>query len=164
MNSIYKRRSIRSYNDKNIDDDILISLVKAGMNAPSAKNLRTSEFIIIDEKKVLNELSIISPNYFMLSKCNKAVVVIGKKTSDFFQQDLAASTQNILLEATNFYISSCWMGVYPKTDLEESVKKVLNVSSDYVVLSIISLGYSDKEKEENDFFDKNKIYFNKFMD
>lgn len=161
MNSIYKRRSIRSYNEKNIEDSEIISLVKAGMNAPSAMNKRPSEFIVIDDKLLLLELSNISPNMFMLSKCNKAIVVFGKESTIFWQQDLAASTQNILLEATNKNISSCWMGITPNEELEKKFRRCLNIKADYRVLSIISLGYTDKEKDCNDFFDENKIHRNK---
>lgn len=162
MNIIYKRRSIRSYNDKEISKEDLLDIVKAGMNAPSAKNQRPSEFIIIDDKAVLNELSLSSVNMFMLNKCNKAIVVIGKETTEFFEQDLAASTQNILLEATYKNIGSCWMGVYPNKSIEDNFRNILNVDNEYHILSVVSLGYTDKDKEENNYYNEEKIYYNKF--
>lgn len=162
MKEIYKRRSVRSYTNENITDDIMLSLVKAGMNAPSARNKRPSEFIIIDDKETLNKLSEISPNMFMLSKCNKAILVMGKETSEFWQQDLAASTQNILLEATSLNIASCWMGIAPNENYENYFRNELGIHESFRILSIISLGYTDNEKEVNNFFDETKVYYNKF--
>lgn len=38
MEEIYKRRSIRKYTDKEISEEIMKKVLKAGMNAPSAHN------------------------------------------------------------------------------------------------------------------------------
>lgn len=161
MEEIYKRRSIRSYNDKKISNEDMLSLVKAGMNAPSSKNSRPSEFIIIEDENLMKKLSEVSLNMFMLGKCDKAIVVMGLEKTEFWQQDMAASTQNILLEATRKNIASCWMGVAPIKDYEEHFREILNIPNEKRVLSIISLGYTDKEKEANNFFDKSKLYYNK---
>ncbi|MFI3260645.1 MAG: nitroreductase family protein [bacterium] len=162
MNEIYKRRSIRSYNESVIDNADILKLVKAGMNAPSAKNSRPSEFIIIDNKEVLKSLSNITPHMFMLNKCDKAIVVFGNEKTEYWQQDMSATTQNILLEATSLNISTCWMGIAPIEEYENEVRKVLSIPEDKRVLSVISLGYTDKEKESNDYFDSSKVFYNNF--
>lgn len=162
MNSIFKRRSIRSYNEKTISDENILKIIKAGFNAPSAMNKRPSKYIIISDKKILETLSLVSPNMFMLSKCDKAIVVIGLETSIYWQQDLAASTENMLLMAECLNISSCWMGIAPNKDFENEYRKILSIPKEFRILSSISLGYSDKIKEENNYFDENSIYYDKF--
>lgn len=162
INPIYKRRSIRSYNDTEVSNDTVKKIVKAGFNAPSAMCAREFEFIVIDDKDILVELSKMNPTSFMLSKCNKAIAVIGKEANVYWQQDLSASTQNILLEATNLGVSTCWIGVAPIESLEEYVRDVLNIDISYRVLSIVTLGYTDKEKESNDYYDESKVYYNTF--
>lgn len=160
MNEIFLRRSIRSYNDKIVSDEDVLLLIKAGMNAPSAKNSRPSEYIILDDTDILKSLADVTPYTFMLAKCNKAIVVFGSELTEYWQQDMAASTQNILLEATSIGISTCWCGIAPILDFEKRVIQLLNIPVEKRVLSIISLGYTEKEKKSNDFFDESKIFKN----
>lgn len=162
MKEIYNRRSIRSYNELSVSKDDLLELVKAGMNAPSAKNSRPSEFIVVNNSKILEDLSHVTPHMFMLTKCSCAIVVFGSETTEFWQQDMAAAAQNILLMATSKGISSCWMGLAPIEEKENLVKNILSIPSEKRVLSIISLGYTDKFKEPNDYFNSEKVFFNKF--
>ena len=35
---------------------------------------------------------------------------------DYCQQDLAAATENMLVEAKSLGIGSCWLGVYPNEE------------------------------------------------
>ena len=63
MEEIYKRRSIRKYIDKEISDEILQKILKAGMNAPSAKNTKPYEFLVIRNKQNLKKTS------FCKTKC-----------------------------------------------------------------------------------------------
>ncbi|MCW4014199.1 MAG: nitroreductase family protein, partial [Candidatus Bathyarchaeota archaeon] len=43
------RRSVRRYKDKKIPDEIIIKLLKAAMNAPSAHNKQPWHFIVVDD-------------------------------------------------------------------------------------------------------------------
>lgn len=56
INAIYKRRSIRNYLDKDVDQDTIITLLKAATAAPSAANYQPWEFIVVSEKEKLDEL------------------------------------------------------------------------------------------------------------
>lgn len=57
MEEIFLRRSIRKYENKKIDEEKLKQIIKAGMNAPTARNLKPFEFIIVKDKDILNQLS-----------------------------------------------------------------------------------------------------------
>ncbi len=162
MNEVFKRSSIRSFNDKNINLEDLKYLCKCGMNAPSAHNKRSFEFVIINSKDLLTKLTKVSPYYFMLEKCSSAIIVCGKEETIYFQQDCAAATENILLSATSKNISSCWLGVYPEISLNTEIVKILSLPNDYKAISIIALGYTDKPKEENDIYEESKIHINKY--
>ncbi len=162
MEEIYERRSYRKYNEKNIEDDILKEILKAGMNAPSSWNSKPWEFIIVSDKTILESLSQVTDFSGMIANCNKAIVVVGKDEKKHWQQDLAACTQNILLMATKKEIGSCWIGVAPDEVNEKKVKDILNVPQEYRAFSIISLGYYDTKKENNNIFSEDKIHYNNF--
>lgn len=163
MNEIYKRRSIRKYTDEPLSTEVINKLLKAGMNAPSAMNKRPWEFIVIDKRDILDDLATVTPTAFMLSKCSVAIAVIGTETTVYWEQDLAAATQNILLEATSLNVASCWIGVAPNKVIEEGFRGKLSVPKDYRILSVITLGYTEVEKEKNDVFDENIIHYNNFV-
>ena len=57
MEEIYKRRSIRKYTDKEISDEDMKKILKAGMNAPSAHNLKPYDLIVIKNKETLAKLA-----------------------------------------------------------------------------------------------------------
>lgn len=165
MNAIYNRRSIRKYEAKNISSSKLDQLVKAGMQAPSAHNKKPYEFIIVTEKNILNELSETGLYCHMLKYAAAAIVVISTaddKETPYWQADCGAVVENILLEATQLGIGSCWIGEYPNIEKSNKVKEILEIPKNYQVFATISLGYTTDEKEPNNNYYKEKIHYEKF--
>ena len=66
--AIYKRRSVRSFLDKEVDDFIILKLLEDAMAAPSACNKQPWEFYVIKNKekqdliKSLKKLNLIKEN------------------------------------------------------------------------------------------------------
>ncbi len=166
MKEIYKRRSIRKFTDKKIEDEKLKKILKAGLNAPSAGNQQPWEFVAVRDKELLNKLSELSPYAGMLKQSDVAIVVCGNlenaRFDAFWVQDCSASTQNMLLEATSLDIGSVWLGVYPNIEGENFVRSVLNIPEEIHVFCVVALGYPDEEKEINDKFDEHKIKYDMY--
>ena len=60
MQSIYHRRSIRKFQNKNIPKDILEQILNAGRAAPSAKNRQPWKYIVfggIQKQELLNAMA-----------------------------------------------------------------------------------------------------------
>lgn len=162
MEEIFLRRSIRKYTDKDIQEVALKQILKAGMNAPTARNLKPFEFVLVKNKETLEQLSNTKKNSYFVKDSNATIVVLGRELSEFWQQDLGAVTQNILLEATHLNIGSCWMGIAPNTNYEEYVRKVLNIPNDIRVFSMVSLGYNAETKEKNMNYYEDKVHYEKY--
>lgn len=160
MDYILSRRSIRKYKENEVSDEMINEIVKAGMNAPAARNLKVSEYIIIKEKEVLKRIVEKNSHAHMLNEAPVGIVVCGKEASEFWVQDLAASTENILLKATELGLGSCWIGIYPIDQKEKDMKEILNIPEDIRVFSLISIGYANEEKEMNNVFDKLRVHLN----
>ena len=58
MNEIFERRSIRRYTDKEISDEDIKKLLKAGMNAPSAHNKKPYDLVVVKNKETLKKVSL----------------------------------------------------------------------------------------------------------
>lgn len=132
------------------------------MNVPTARNFKSFEFIVIKNKGMLQQLSNTKKNSYFVKNSDITIVVIGSELSEFWQQDLGAVTQNMLLEATFLNIGSCWVGIAPNEQYEEYIKKLLCVPKDKRVFGMISLGYSAESKEENNFYDEDKVHYNRY--
>ena len=61
ITAIMTRRSIRDYTSHPVPEDLVRLLVEAGMCAPSAFNERSTEFIVINDRKILDEIFQLTP-------------------------------------------------------------------------------------------------------
>jgi len=131
MNEIFKRVSVRSYLDKEVEDEKILMLLKAGMQAPSAANQQPWEFLVIKDKEKLRKLSEFSIYSKMLENCGVAIIVLQKNGEDlakaFGVQDLGACTQNILLEAVSQGLGAVWLGTHPLEDKEKFIADLFEI-------------------------------------
>ncbi len=164
METIYKRRSIRKYNDKKIEPEKIKMLLKAGMNAPSAHNLKPYDLIVVENKDTLKRLSETGKFSHMLEYAAAAIITCSKANEEcpYWQADCGAVVENILLEATDLGIASCWIGEYPNMEKSTQVKRILKIPEDYQVFATISLGYSEITKEPNNNYYEEKVHYEKF--
>lgn len=162
MNSIFTRRSIRSFTDKPVSQEDIRYILKAAMAAPSAKNTQPWRFIVIDDRKILDEIPNFHPYSKMLHEAPVAIAVCADTVGSYkgmWVQDCAAATQNMLLAAESKGLGSVWLGVYP-TDLVDSVKDLLKTPDNIVPFSIVALGHKVAEKQPNDRYDEEKVHYN----
>ena len=164
MSLLLERKSIRNFTDKVIEKELVTKMLQAAMQAPSANNQQPWEFIIVDDRSLLDQLSQTSRGAWMLKDVKLAIVPLilkGDKSPHFAVQDLSAATENILLEATNQGIGSVWIGVYPLEDRIRYIEKILNISGDKHPFSMIALGYPKHKKETRLRYDESRIHYNK---
>lgn len=168
MENIFIRRSIRKYQDKSIEKEKIEKLLRAAMQAPSAGNQQPWEFLVVEKKETLGKLSEISPYATMLKEAPLAIIVLSNeermKFPEYWQQDLGATTQNILLEAMELGLGSVWLGVAPLKDREEFIKNIFNLPQNITPFNIIVLGYP-KEPQVNKFVDRyeaDRVHFEEY--
>ena len=61
MENIFHRVSIRKYQDRPVEREKIVEILRAAMAAPSAKNQQPWEFYVITKKDTLEKLSKASP-------------------------------------------------------------------------------------------------------
>ena len=61
MENIFHRVSIRKYEDKPVEKEKILQILKAGMQAPSACNQQPWEFYVVTDKEKILELSKATP-------------------------------------------------------------------------------------------------------
>ncbi|MDR1636945.1 MAG: nitroreductase family protein [Treponema sp.] len=144
--AIRARRSIRKYQAGHvIPQEQLDAILEAGMLAPSAMNLRPYEFVVLRDRGKFPGIIRIHPYARMLETASVCIVVCGFSGdggSQWFQQDCGAVTENMLLQALEFGLGTCWCGVYPVMDRVEGFKKLLGIDS--TPFGLIALGLPDE--------------------
>lgn len=166
LKAIFTRRSIRKYSGNRVTDEQLEVLLRAAMQAPSARNKQPWHFIVINDKKVLNEIAENHPYGKMLQEAGAAIVVCGDRTIEemdsYLLQNCSAATQNLLLAAHDLGLGAVWLGIHPREDRIHSLVSILNLPGHILPVSMISLGSPDEVKEDQDRYLVGRIHINKW--
>ena len=162
--AILKRRSIRSFKDTKVKEEDIKTLLELAMAAPSAMNKQAWEFIVIENKEVLETIS--TSLRFMKYKAPLAIVVLGNKkrflpkpVSNFYMADCSAAIENILLGATDLGLGSVWCGITPNPLAVKAFKKILHLDRSLVPYGLVYIGYPDEEKEPRTQYDEGKVHY-----
>jgi nitroreductase len=161
IETIINRRSIRKYTDKPVDKEVIVQLLKAGMYAPTARNSRAWQFVVIQKREILHHLSQLHPYGKMLHEAPLAIVVCGDRNIDkeegYLAINCAAATQNILLAAHELGLGSVWLGVYPRQERMKEISEFLQLPEHLMPVSLISLGYPAEHRAFPERFELEKI-------
>ena len=157
MNNIFKRRSVRRFLDVKVEKEKIDRLIRAAMQAPSARNQQPWEFMIIDDKKTIEKLSKFSVNARMLLEAPLAIIIL-EKTTDIVApyavyQDLGACTQNLLLQVVEEKLGAVWLGVGNMDNREKFIVDMFNIPDNVKPFAVIAVGYP-MDADANHFVDR----------
>lgn len=164
LSVIYNRKSVRSFiKDRPVSEEDIQSLIKAGMSAPSGKDTRPWEFVIINDRAILDKMAEELPTAKMLSQAPMAIVVCGDTIrSSYWYLDCSAATENILLAAEAMELGGVWTAAYPYRDRMATVIKHTNMPAQVLPLAVIPIGYPMGNHSVKDKYDEKKIHMNKW--
>ena len=164
LQTILNRKSIREYSDKEITQDVIDRLLKAGMAAPSSRDRRPWHFIVVSDKAILETLGSQLKNASCLRGANKAIIVCGddQLSDNCWFLDCSAAAQNILIVAESMGLGAVWTAVYPYYDRAEIVNKVFSLQKNIHAFAIIPLGYPLEKSEPKDKFDGSRVHYNQW--
>lgn len=166
MEFIYQRRSVRKYQDKQVDKETLTLLLKAAMSAPSACNNKPWEFIAVSEDKPMESLR--DSLHFGKYNAPAAIVVCGNMKlakggyEKYWVQDCSAAMENILIAASGLGLGAVWIGVYPLPSVIEPLCEALSIPEYVVPLGVAYIGYPEEEKEARTQYNEKRIYWEKY--
>lgn len=163
LENIFARKSVRSYQDKAVEKDKINWMLRAGMAAPSGKDVRPWEFVVVDDRATLDSLAAALPYAKMLAKTRQAIVVCGNSArSSYWYLDCSAAAQNILLAAESLGLGAVWTAAYPYEDRMQAVRQYTHLPRNVVPLCVIPFGYPATEEQPKQKFDETKIHYNRY--
>lgn len=163
VENIMSRKSVRKYLPKPVEDEKVQTLLKAGMAAPSGKDTRPWEFVVVTDRAALDSMAAALPYAKMLTSAPMAIVVCGDTTkSSYWYLDCSAATQNILLAAEALELGAVWTAAYPYDDRMGVVAQYTALPSHIKPLCIIPVGYPAMPHSPKDKWDESKVHTNKW--
>lgn len=143
---ILSRRSVRSYEKKNIPEDVLSKILEAGRQAPSAMNRQPWRFIVLTDYEIKEKLSHGRWNRFV--KDSPVTIVGCAYVGDFYTRkwstvDTTIALQNMVIAAWVIGVGSCWIGDFR----ENEVKNLLDIPDNWKVVALVTFGYPAEKPE-----------------
>ncbi len=169
LSVIHSRKSVRSYTGKKVTKDQLLELLRSGMAAPSARNMRPWRFIAVTDENALKKLAEGLPYTKMITKAGACIVVcadmartLSGAERDFWIQDCSAASENILLAAEAMGLGAVWSGMHPIAERTAHVRKVLGIPDQVIPLNVIAVGYPQGTDKPQDKFEPGNIHWEKW--
>ncbi|MBP3711168.1 MAG: TonB family protein [Bacteroidaceae bacterium] len=173
MNTIMARRSVRKYLDKPVEHEKLEAIAKAGINAPSARNWQYWAVRIIEDYKLIADVSEVykqanpeavsrEPGFKNMFRGAPNLICVCAPKDGGFDLDAGLMGENMMLAAQSLGLGTCIQTGPVRFLLANEKAKFflerLDIPEGYKLLYVIAIGYPD-EKPEAKPRDASKVKF-----
>lgn len=165
LEAIEKRRSIRSYTERPVEQDVLEKLVTLAVKAPTGSGMEPWGFVVLQDKKeidalsdrikqkVLNNLAdyphlaqyeswLRNEKYHIFNHAGTVLIVYGDTSSHWNVYDCSLVAGNIMLAAESEGIGCCWIGFAEALFDDAAFKAEHHVPEGFHLVSTLSMGYT----------------------
>lgn len=161
MNNIKARRSIRKWKTTPVDRSIINQIIMAGLVAPTAKNRKPVNVVLVTRTTIRETLAATNPRFKLLDDAPYALFVYGDTIAEsnefLLNNDCSAAIENMLLAIEGFGLGGVWIGMSDE-EIAKEADKLLGVPQVMRLHGIIAFGHKDEEKTSNETFDLGKIH------
>jgi nitroreductase len=151
LETLEKRRSIRKYQAKPVENEKLVKILEAARLGPSANNQQPCSFVIVTKAEIRESLgAAYKADWFVQAPLIVVGCVNPKEAwrrggfggEEYWKVDAAIALQNLILAATDLGLGTCWIANFD----EKAVKKVLGIPNEIRVVAMTPVGYPAEEK------------------
>lgn len=145
---INERKSIRNFSDRPVEESDILRILKAGVRAPSAGNIQPWRFTVVRSREAKARLENSLGQRWAAAAPVAIVVALDPRPVQarygdrglvlYGIQDCAAATENMLLEAVDLGLSSCWIGAFD----EHAVAEAVGLKRPLTPVALLPIGYS----------------------
>ncbi len=161
-NLLRKRKSVRSFSNKEIDRETILELLNAARIAPSAVNYQPWLFFVCSSNDIKDKIFECYPRKWFENAPLYIVACVDKSESwkraadnkDHGDIDVAIAVTHLILKATELGLGTCWVCNFDANALIHA----LDLDKTIEPVAIIPIGYpSDKVLEEAEQPKKRKL-------
>lgn len=154
--AVEKRRSIRAFKEKEVEEEKLECVLMQANLAPSAGNLQARDFVVIRSKEMRKKVAeaALSQKFIeeapvvivMCANINRSAAKYGWRGAELYCiVDAALAAQNLMLSCVDAGLGSCYVGAFD----DDKIKKILNLPDYAIPVGIIPVGYPNEEPYPN---------------
>ncbi len=162
MKEIFERVSIRKYQDRPVEKEKILALLRAAMAAPSAANQQPWEFYVVTDRGLIEALSKVTPHTAVAAKAPTVIVSAYREkvlAPSYAQIDLSIAMENLWLSCAEQGLGGVWMGIAPQEKPMQAVEQILQFPEGLRAFAIFPVGYPDETRVQQDRFDESRIHF-----
>lgn len=148
-----QRRSVRSYTTAPVTEEELKTIITCGLCAPTGHGWYAGELIAVTDREIIDRLiGSRTGSANMLKGAGAAVVVVGKDSSDTWEEDCSAMMENMHQACDMMGLGSCWIqgrnrfAADGRTS-EEYVREIIGFPEDRHLEAILSIGHVENHPE-----------------
>lgn len=152
ITAIKARRSIRTYMDVPIEWGKIISVIEAGMMAPSAGNLQIWRYTVVRNQEKRREIAEACLQQYWMEQAPAHIVIFAKlqKEEQYYGirgtrlysiQDCAMSAMNMMLAAQDLGLGTCFVSAFE----EEALSRIFGLPDNIRAQGVLTIGYTDEK-------------------
>ncbi len=162
MEAVRKRRSVRSYQAREVEQEKLELLLEAARLAPSANNKQEWRFVVVKNKEARQRLMSAAKGQSFVGEA-PCIIACCAQTDNHqmtcgqlcYPIDVAIAIEHMVLKAVEEGLGTCWIGAF----YEDEAKKILNIPKEIRVVELLTLGYPAEEAE----VEKDRLILNEIV-
>jgi nitroreductase len=161
LDFITKRRSIRRFTGAAVPREVLIEALQAAMAAPSANNRRPWSFVVVTDRAQIAAICRAHPYATFGVDAGAVVLPFGAKAgSPWFDQDMAAATENLLLTLAANGLGATWCGMDETRQPE--IRRLAGLPDDQYVFALIPIGIPAEEKAARTQYEEERVHWESY--
>ena len=146
--AINTRRSVRSYQDRPVPEEVLGRVLEAARWAPSANNRQPWRFVLVEDEQRRQQLAHAANEQLFVGQAPIVVAAVSLQPDQVMTcgvsksaVDVAIAVDHLTLAATAEGLGTCWIGAFS----QEKVCDILGVPDNHKVIILTPLGYPADE-------------------
>lgn len=170
LEAIQRRHSYRGkYKSESVPREDLITIMQAGLSAPSGCNKQTTSLIAVDDPEMMKKLhGVIDPPVGETAPAMICVLtrrINAYRDKCFAVQDYSAAIENMLLAIVELGYQSCWYEghITDEDRIGYQMAQILGVPEEYELVCFLPVGIAESEPvlpRKKDF--EERAWFNSF--
>ena len=163
MDGLFHRVSIRKYQDRPVEPEKINQILRAAMQAPSARNQQPWEFYVVTNREKIEALSRTAPYSGCAAGAPVVIVSVYRENGitlpEMAQIDMAIAQENLWLETDALGLGGVWIGIAPFRERMDAVDRVLHLPEGLTPFALFPLGYPAEERTQQDRYDESRIHY-----
>ena len=150
---VERRHSVRSFTGEPVEQAAITRILKAALSAPSAKNTRSSSFMVVEEPELIGRIARMRDyGSAFVEKAPLVILVMGDQVrSDLWEVNAAISATYVQLAAQALELGSCWVHVAGRPQrreepggpaAEDYLRSFLPVPEGRRILCAVAIGHT----------------------